>query len=322
MQREFFMIRRNLKVPVMVACLLLVVGCSSGPEQTHFQSPQAAVDSFVAALRANDTAQLKQILGPGSEQIISSGDPIADRYQTERFLTAYDKQHRLQNQTGGGTTLLVGEDDWPFPVPIVEDDRKYIFDTAAGEDEILNRRIGRNELETEQVCLAIIDAQREYAERRPMGGDIPEYAQKLISDPGKKNGLFWPTEQGEKPSPLGPLVAEASDEGYTVTRPAGAPPPPYHGYYYRLLKSQGSHAPGGALEYVVDGKFIGGFGVIAYPAQYGNSGIMSFMTNHDGVIYQRDLGPETAKAAESMTSFDPGPGWKPTSAASAASATQ
>jgi hypothetical protein len=313
------MIPRTITCALSVLGLLLASGCASSGEQKRFNSPQAAVDSLVAALRANDTAKLKQIFGPESGEIVSSGDPVADQNQAKKFLAAYDQRHRLEEQPGGATSLLIGNGDWPFPVPIVKLDDKYVFDTLAGKDEILNRRIGRNELDTEQVCLAIIDAQREYAQRRPMGGDLPEYAQKLISDPGKRNGLYWSTKEGEAPSPLGPLAAEASDEGYAAAvaaRAAGSGPQPYHGYYYRLLTSQGPSAPGGPSEYLVGGHLIGGFGVVAYPAQYGNSGIMTFMTNHDGVIYQRDLGPNTAQIAKSMTAFDPGAGWKVDVAAS------
>jgi hypothetical protein len=307
------MIQRNLPITLaLLLCLLVGSGCASSGGQKRFKSPQAAADSLVQALRAHDTAQLKQIFGPDSGEIVSSGDAVADRNQADRFLAAYDQQHRFETEADGDVTLVIGDQDWPFPVPIVKNDNGYVFDTAAGKDEILNRRIGRNELDTEQVCLAVIDAQREYAQKRPMGGDMDEYAPKFISDPGKKNGLFWPTGEGEAPSPLGLLVAEASHEGYTA-RTAGQPPPPYHGYYYRLLTSQGPHATGGAEDYLVKGHLIGGFAIVAYPAQYGNSGIMTFMTNQDGVLYQRDLGPDTEKVAQTITSFDPGPEWKATS---------
>jgi hypothetical protein len=307
---------------IAIACLALGTGCTSSSQQPQtpsggeavFTSHKAAVAALVAALRANDTEELRRIFGPAGDQIIWSGDPVADKLQIERFLAAYDERHRLQTEGGEGggvTTLLIGLDDWPFPVPLVRADGGYVFDAAAGEEEILNRRIGRNELAAEQVCLAIVDAQHEYAETRPMGGDLRQYARQIMSDPGRKNGLYWPTAEGERPSPLGPLVTSASGEGYgAATRPADASPPPYHGYYFRLLTSQGPSASGGAMDYLVDGRLIGGFGVIAYPATYGNSGVMTFMTNHDGVLYERDLGPDSAKVAKSMTSFDPGPEWK------------
>jgi hypothetical protein len=294
---------------LMLAALIMAAGgCASGPQQ--FDSPDAAVNSLVGALRTKDTPQLKKIFGADSDEIISSGDPVADQTQAEKFLAAYDAQHRLQPDGYGGSTLLIGQQDWPFPVPIVQVGGKHAFDTEAGKDEILNRRIGRNELSTEMVCLAIVDAQRDYVALRPMGGDLPVYARKLMSDPGTKNGLFWPTKEGESPSPMGPLVALASAEGYrATTRAVGQVPPPYHGYRYKLLTAQGPSAEGGKLDYVVDGKLIGGFAVVAWPAQYGNSGIMTFMTSHAGVVYQKDLGEDTEKIAQAMTEFDPGAGW-------------
>ena len=307
---------KSIIIGLGVCCFFCIGGCASSGggqagQQRQFNSPQAAVDSLVAALRANDTNKLNEIFGPDGGEIVSSGDPVADQYQSQKFLAAYDQQHRLDENADEARTLVIGNGDWPFPVPIIKSGGKYMFDTAAGKDEILNRRIGRNELSTEQVCLAIVDAQREYAQRRPMGGDLPEYAKKMVSDPGQKNGLYWPTKEGEQESPLGPLAAEASQEGYRAAqRTAGSPPPPYHGYIYKLLTSQGANAAGGALDYLVNGHLIGGFGVLAYPADYGNSGIMTFMTNQDGVVYQRDLGPETATLAQSINSFDPGPEWK------------
>ena len=306
---------------VTVTCLAAVgTGCGA-PDQKTFDSPQAAVNSLVSALRTSDQKQLKQIFGPEGNDIISSGDPVADRAEVSRFLDAYDAQHRLQTDPQGRTTLLVGKSDWPFPVPIVKSDDKYVFDSDAGDDEILNRRIGRNELSTQLVCLAIVDAERDYLTLRPMGGDLPIYAKKIVSDPGKKDGLYWPAQPGERPSPLGPLVAMAAAEGYAQARQQGSPPPPYHGYRFHLLTSQGPHANGGSIDYMVNGELVGGFGVVAYPAQYGNSGIMTFITNHDGIVYQRDLGPETESIAKAMTQFDPAPGWeKATDAASQISA--
>ena len=323
---------KHLIAPLVLGLLsLLAAGCasSSAPSegeapvnQTTFDSPQAAVDSLVGALRGQDSSKLKEIFGPESDEILSSGDPVADRADGARFLAAYDESHKLQSEADNRHILIVGKNDWPFPVPIVQAQGKYFFDTAAGEDEILNRRIGRNELDAVQVCLAVVDAQREYVALKPMGGDVPKYATKIVSSPDKKDGLYWPTKENEKPSPLGELVAGASQEGYGATRAANEPPQPYHGYRYRLLTSQGPAAKGGAMDYIVNGQLIGGFAVIASPAQYGNSGIMTFITNHDGVVYQRDLGDDTEKAAQSITSFDPTPEWKPLPDAHQASADQ
>ena len=287
---------------VIAAALLGAPGCAS-PKQKQFPSPDAAAQSLVDALRSHDKERLRQALGPAGDDITSSGDPVSDRADAARFLSLYDARHRIQSEQNGVSTLLVGDDEWPFPVPIKKSDRGYVFDTASGREEILNRRVGRNELSAEQVCLAIADAQREYVRRRPMGGDLPEYARKIASDPGTKNGLYWQTAEGEEPSPLGPLVASATAEGYASS------PRPYHGYHYRLLTAQGPHADGGATDYLVNGRLLGGFAIVAYPAQYGNSGIMTFMTNHDGIVYQRDLGPDTEKLAKRVVEFDPGPGW-------------
>jgi hypothetical protein len=317
-------ILKFILVPTLLlatAIATFIIGCSStssssssasGREQ--FSSPDAAVTALVKAVREQDKGRLKKMLAPVGEEIISSGDPVSDRADAERFLALYDEGHRFEPARDGGSTLLVGKDDWPFPVPIIKVGNKYEFDAEAGEDEILNRRIGRNELSTEQVCLAIVDAQRDYVAMNPTHSDLPLYARKIISDPGEKNGLYWPTTDGEPPSPMGPLVATAADEGYgkraTTQRAAAVDArPPYHGYRYKLLTAQGPHAEGGAADYIVNGKLIGGFGVIAYPAQYGNSGIMTFITNHDGVVYQRDLGPDSQTIAEAMTTFDPGPKW-------------
>jgi len=309
--------RAFLRVLTVAALPLLLtgVGCASGPPPTspreRFASPEAAAQAFANALRADDQAGLKKILAPAADDILYSGDAVADRADVQRFLTLYDEAHRIDSGANGVSTLVVGRKPWPFPVPItLTSGKEYEFDVETGADEILNRRIGRNELSTQQVCLAIVDAQRDYVALNPTGSDLPEYARKLVSDPGKKNGLYWPSEPGEPPSPMGPLVASAADEGYgEPTLASSAPRPPYHGFRYRLLTSQGPSAQGGAADYVVNGKLIGGFGVIAYPAQYGHSGITTFITNHDGIVYQRDLGADTQKVVEGLTEFEPGPGW-------------
>jgi len=305
----------TLKSKSLLRLLALVLlagaaGCTATPQQKAFKSPEAAVDSLVDALRRHDRDRLKQVVGDAGVDLLGSGDKVADESDLSRFLSFYDEKHSLQGEANGATTLLVGTDDWPFPVPIVKAKGGFVFDVEAGKDEILNRRVGRNELSAQQVCLAIADAQREYVRLRPMGGDLPEYARKIVSDPGTKNGLYWTTGEGEEPSPLGELAAAAAEHGYGKSdRSDELQPRPYYGYRYRLLTRQGPHAPGGAIDYVVNGKLVGGFAVVAYPAKYGNSGIMTFITNHDGVVYQRDLGPETQHVAEGMTAFDPGPDW-------------
>jgi hypothetical protein len=210
------------------------------------------------------------------------------------------------DQDTDSKTLIVGKSDWPFPIPIVKDRQKWVFDAEEGKEEILDRRIGNNELSAIQVCKAIGDAQHDYALLDPNGDGVHEYAQRFASDAGKHNGLYWPTAEGEAPSPLGELVAAASEEGYSF-KPDG--PTPYHGYYYRILTAQGPHAPGGELDYMTKGKMVVGFAVLAYPAEYNNSGITSFIMGADGVVYQKDLGKETDKLVAAMTAFDPGEGW-------------
>jgi hypothetical protein len=294
---------RRISLIALVTCIL---ACSSATvRQTTFPSPEDAVQAMVAALRTHDSAKLSQLLGPEGDELVESADAVADQQAIDRFLKAYDERHYIAPQTGGIMVLEIGKDQWPFPIPLVQDDGAWVFDTEAGKDEILNRRIGRNETAVYDVCLAIVDAQREYALRNPEGKDISVYAQKFLSDPGKKNGLYWETADAEEESPLGPLVADATEEGYTISAST-----PYHGYRYKMLKSQGEHADGGAYDYMVGDFMMGGFAVVAYPAEYANSGVMTFIVNQEGVVYQRDLGPDTEQLVKSMTVFDPGPGWE------------
>ena len=299
--------RLTLACPMLCLALLLVSGCANQGAPRTFASADEAVQTLTNAVRADDVPQLLAIMGADGEEIISSGDENSDRQRRQRFLSLYDEKHTLVPEAADRMTLVIGKADWPFPVPLVKQGSKWHFDSEAGVEEILNRRVGENELSTIEVCKAIADAQREYALRDPDGDGIHEYARQFPSDPGKRNGLFWPTAEGEEPSPLGPLAASAVSEGYT-RRAEG--PTPYHGYYFRILQGQGASAPNGALDYVVDGKMTLGFAVIAHPADYGNSGIMSFIMGPDGVVYQKDLGEETAKAAAAIKAFDPGEGWK------------
>jgi hypothetical protein len=249
------------------------------------------------------------ILGPGGKELTSSGDEVADKEGREKFLNAYDEMNKLEQESADKIVLHVGTDDWPLPIPIVEKDNKWIFDTKAGKEEILNRRIGRNELNVIEVLHAYVDAQREYASSDCKGGGVVEFAQKFISTEGKHDGLYWEAKEGEEMSPLGPLVAQAANEGY-AEKAEGINFSPFHGYYYKILKGQGKHATGGIYDYVVKGKMILGFALVAYPAQYGNSGVMAFIVNQEGVIYQKDLGKNTEKIAKAMKKFDPDKTWK------------
>jgi len=274
-----------------------------------FKSPEEAVKALTEAVRGNDTKELLAIFGPPGKELISSGDKVADETGRERFIKAYEEMNKLVNENDTKVILHVGNGDWPFPIPVVKKGEYWLFDTMAGREEILNRRIGRNELNAIQVCLAYVDAQREYVLKDRDGDKLLEYAQKFISRKGEKNGLYWEAKEGEPQSSLGPLIAKAATEGYSGERPVGKRSP-YHGYYYKILKSQGKDAPGGEYDYVVNGKMIGGFALIAYPAEYGNSGIMTFTVNHDGVVYQKDLGKDTEKMAAAMKKFDPDKTWK------------
>jgi len=278
------------------------------PQGKAFTSPEEAVKALVDACKRNDTEGLLAIFGPEGKDIVSSGDEVADKAQQARFVENYEAKNRLEQKTPETTILCVGKDDFPIPVPIVKKGEKWYFDAAAGKEEILNRRIGRNELSVIESMHAYVDGQREYAARKDRGGDaLVEYAQKFRSDEGKKNGLYWPAKEGEEMSPLGPLVAQAIKEGYQKKKDA---PTPYHGYYYKIIKAQGKNAPGGKYDYVVNGKMILGFALVAWPAEYGNSGIMTFIVNQDNIVYQKALGPETAKIAGALKTYDPDKTWK------------
>ncbi len=277
-------------------------------KQKTFSTPEEAVKAAIAAAKADDDKEMLAIFGIEAKEVIFSGDPVSDKQRRERFIHAYDQKNSLSKE-GDKMVLIVGEKDWPFPIPLVKKGDQWFFDTNAGKEEILNRRIGQNELSTIQTMLAVVDAQREYAMSDLDGDGILEYAGKFRSDPGKKNGLYWATKEGEATSPLGDLLASARAEGYT-TAGSKDKPVPFHGYYFRMLKKQGKHAQGGAFDYVIKGNQIGGFAVVAYPATYGNSGVMTFVVNHDGVVYEKDLGKNTAKTAKAMMAFDPDKTWK------------
>jgi hypothetical protein len=296
----------------LVALFLVFAGTAANAagkqKQKGFASAEDAVKAFETAMKSDDNKALVAIFGPDVKKLIYSGDPVADKQRREKFIKEFDVKNRIE-QEGDKMVLVIGEKDWPFPIPLVKKGDQWFFDTKAGEEEILNRRIGENELNTIQTMLAIADAEREYAmEDRNKSGAL-EYAEKFMSDPGKKNGLYWETKEGEEPSPLGELVADARAGGYMKSGKHKRPMP-FHGYYFRMLKRQGKHAPGGAYDYIVKGRQIGGFAVVAYPAKYGNSGVMTFMVNHDGVVYQKDLGKQTQEIAIAMKEFDPDKTWK------------
>ena len=280
------------------------------PKQKIFVSPEEGANTIIAAMRKNDVKTLAAIFGPVGKEF---DDVVSDKEILEAFVASYQEKNKFEMFGDTIAILCTGKGDWPFPIPLVKNSQGWHFDTKAGKEEILDRTIGRNELSAVQVCLAYVDAQREYALGDHDRDGFFEYAQKFVSDPGQKNGLYWETREGEKPSPLGPAIARASKEGskkMPKDLSAIGPPRPYHGYYYKILKAQGNNTPGGAYDYIANCKMIGGFALVAYPAKYGHSGIMTFIVHMDGIVYQKNMGKNSAKTAEALKWFDPDKTWK------------
>jgi hypothetical protein len=299
--------RLRLFGPVCLAAPILFLAMAAvASAQQSFNSADEAADTLVKAARADDERAVIAVLGRDGIDIISSGDAVADTASRKRFLAAYDAKHQVVVEGEDKAVMVIGDEDFPFPIPLSRKQGTWRFDTAAGRLEILYRRIGRNELDAIQACLAYVDAQNEYAEKDRSGVGQGVYAQRIISQNGKKDGLYWPASQGDDESPLGELVAQAAAEGYRV----GGVRTPFHGYFYKILTRQGPNVPGGALDYVVRGKMIGGFALVAYPAEYGNSGVMTFMVNHEGTVFEKDLGPRTFQLAPRIVSFNPDQTWK------------
>ena len=291
------------RIATFAICLLLIVPIASADDvkQQVFPTPEAAGSALVAAAKADDMKALSTILGPDADQIISSGDPVADNNGRDNFVSSYNEMHRYAYDDDGKVSLIIGAQNWPTPIPLIKKDGGWIFDTAAAKDELLYRRIGRNEIFTIKVLRDLVDGQNEYAASKN------QFAEKILSDPGQQNGLYWAVAPGEPESPIGPLVASATVEGYK--RGENGTPTPFHGYYYRILDKQGRNAPGGAKRYIVDGKMTNGFAFVAYPAEYRASGVMTFMVNQDGVVVQKDLGAETSKHASAITEYNPDKTW-------------
>lgn len=279
---------------------------AAGIRQKGFPSSDEAVKSLVAAVRANDEKEMLAILGPGSKALISSGDEVADRAGREKFLKAYDQMNALEQGPANTIVLHIGADNWAMPIPVMKKGTTWVFDIGKGKKEILNRRIGRNELHVIEVLDAYVDAQHEYATKDCRGGGKVEFAQRLISTEGKHDGLYWEAKEGEEESPLGPLIAQAAREGYSKESNLS----PFHGYYFKIFNGQGKHAEGGAYSYAVKGRMILGFALVAYPAEYANSGVMTFMVNQEGIIYQKNLGKDTKRKAEAIKIFNPDKSWK------------
>jgi hypothetical protein len=295
-----------------LATALLATGCgrreSNGTGQSRFNTPDEAVTALVAALEHRDRAEVARLLGPNTEALLSSGDAVADSTAREAFLAKYRVKHELVAGGPDDLVLRIGDDGWPFPIPIVRRQGRWFLDGAAGADEIVSRRIGANELRTIEVMHGFVAAERDYAAASHDGAPGGIYARTIRSEPGKHNGLYWEVAPGEPESPAGPLLAGAAAEGYTAGAGANAG---YHGYRYRVLTAQGPGAEGGARDYVVNGKLMGGFALVAWPVNYGVSGVMTFLVNQDGVVWQRDLGGSTEQVARSITQFDPDSTWTP-----------
>jgi len=295
---------------IIVVTVFSFLASAQDTKQKKFKSPEDAFKSLVKAAKNNDIKELLAILGPEGKDIISSGDEVADRGARKRFVKAAKEAVKFSKLDDETMLPVIGKDERSFPIPIVKSGQEWVFFTEEGKEEIINRRIGRNELYTIRVSLAYVDAQREYASKDRMGDGVLQYAQRFMSQKGKKDGLYWEVAPGEKSSPLGPLVASATKEGDTPGKgEKPSPYSPYHGYYFKILKSQGSSAAGGELDYVINGKMVAGFGLVAYPAEYGVSGIMTFTVNQLGIVFEKDLGPKTEEIAKAITKYDPDKTW-------------
>jgi len=273
------------------------------PGQKTFASPEDAANALVTAAQNNDEKAMLEILGPEGKQIVSSGDETEDAQSRANFVQKYQEMHRLVKEPDGTTTLYIGAHNWPTPIPLVNKGNSWYFDTAAGKKEILLRRVGRNEMSAIRVCQELVAAEKEYRSERHN-----QYAEKISSDEGQHNGLYWKVAEGEPQSPIGPLVASAVVAGYAQSR--SGVPTPYHGYYYHILTRQGKNGPGGAKSYIVNGKMTAGFAFVAYPAEYRSSGVMTFIVSEDGAVYQKDLGRKTEVLAQAMKEYNPDSTWK------------
>lgn len=305
--------RRLAMLAVLLAAFATASPASAAPPAPQpaqaFAKPEEAVAALVSALGTHDTRVLRTIFGAGGERIIASGDPVADRNGREAFLKSYAEAHMLTPQGDARQVLVIGNSRWPFPVPLVRADNAWRFDAAAGAQELINRRIGRNELMTIRTLLAMVEAQKDYFDRVQRGSGAGAYARQFRSSPGAQDGLYWDAAAGEAPSPLAPLLDQAQDEGYPGGQGHNGAQVPHYGYLYRILSAQGPSAFGGAKDYVRNGAMSGGFAILAWPVKYGTSGVVTFIVNGDGVVFQKDLGPTTARIAAAMRKFDPDVTW-------------
>jgi hypothetical protein len=301
---------RILICSISAAFLLLsatIVTARQAPEQMTFATPQEAATAVLQAAKAKDVDKLKAIFGANAAKVLSSGDPIQDKRDLEVFVAALDQSWRWVQRGANRRELIVGNEAWPFPIPLVKKGTAWRFDTAAGESEVLARRVGRNELRAIEICQRYVRVQQEYAGEGHDGKPAGLYAQKIRSEPGRQDGLYWSTKPGKKPSPVGDLAAEAAAEGYDREK---EPTAPFHGYFFRILTAQGTAARGGARSYIVNGEMSKGFALVAYPASHKNSGVMTFIVNQDGAVFEKDLGRETTKLAIELKEFNPDKTWR------------
>lgn len=295
---------------VLVLGLRVSAAAATAPAGQTFATPGEAVSALVLATTSQNPEALRTLFGPATSEL-ENPDSVQRTNELKAFTAALTQTNRLVHESDIRCVLEVGPNSWPFPIPIVKRDNRWFFDTLAGKEELLTRRIGKNELATLEVLRAYVAAQGEYACRDHDGDQVLEYAQKLRSSPGTQDGLYWPPGPDGEISPLGPLVAQAQEEGYNVkARAANAAPDPFHGYFFKILTRQGRHAPGGKYDYIINGNMIGGFALVAWPAAYGQSGIMTFIVNQQGRVYQKDLGPKTDKLARDLKAYDPDPTWQ------------
>jgi hypothetical protein len=305
----------RLAIAASLACAALAVsGCSKAPAYRTFSTPEDAVRALTAAVKAGKVDDVVAIFGPEGQALIDSSDAATARRNRDVFTAAVNERWRLEEKGADSRVLVVGNEDWPFPVPLVKDGGAWRFDTAAGKEEILNRRVGRNELSAILICRTYVVAQQVYASRGHDGAPAGVYAAAFRSEPGKENGLYWPAGRGARRSPLGDLVARAAEEGTTLGKEQGAPAP-FHGYYFKILTRQGAAAEGGAKDYLANGRLSGGFALVAWPAEYDTTGVMTFIVSGDGVVREKDLGTDTANAARQISAYDPDASWTPVGAA-------
>jgi len=300
---------QSANLPILAAVAILLTAClpirsmAQQPGQKTFSSPEDASDALVTAARNNDEKAMLDILGPDGKQIVSSGDEAEDAESRAKFVRRYEQMHRLVKEPDGTAVLYIGAENWPTPIPLVNQGNAWYFDTEAGKKEILYRRVGRNELSAISVCQELVAAQKEF-----YSAQHNEYAKEIFSNEGQHDGLYWKAAEGEPQSPVGPLVASAFAEGYAKSQ--NGSPTPYRGYYYRMLMRQGKNGPGGAKSYLVNGKLAGGFAFLAYPAEYRSSGVMTFIVNEDGIVYQKDLGRKTEVLAKALKEYNPNSSWQ------------